>query len=34
MTTTHHDVPGTRRLGTAPAPGELFPGRVIDQRPR
>jgi phenylacetate-CoA ligase len=23
MTTTHNDVPGTRRLGAAPAPGEL-----------
>jgi phenylacetate-CoA ligase len=31
MTTTHHDLPGTRRLGTAPAPGELSAAERISR---
>ena len=31
MTTTHNGVPGTRRLGTAPAPGELFPAERLSR---
>ena len=31
MTTTHHDLPGTKRLGTAPAPGELSAAERISR---
>jgi phenylacetate-CoA ligase len=31
MTTTRHDVPGTKRLGTAPAPGELSAAEQISR---
>jgi phenylacetate-CoA ligase len=31
MTSTHHDLPGTRRLGTAPAPGELSAAERISR---
>jgi phenylacetate-CoA ligase len=31
MTTAHHDLPWTKRLGTAPAPGELFAAERISR---
>ena len=31
MITTHHDLPGTKRLGTAPAPGELSAAERISR---